>query len=92
MRSEAPHYGPVTGCSPQANHFFPAQSGKKAGLLSLQIVHVCDDFKCQNSYRSRNRENGAGFDPEIQFDHGFLPQISQMVADHEAPTELRKIQ
>ena len=53
-------------------------------LLFLPIVQVCDDFKFQNSYRSRNRENGADFDPEIQFDLGFLPQISQMVADHEA--------
>jgi hypothetical protein len=31
-----------------------------------------------------NRGNGVGFDEKRQFDHGFLPRISQMVVDLEA--------
>jgi hypothetical protein len=45
VRAEAPHYdGLVTGCSPQANHFFPTQSGKKAVSQCLRIAHFEQNF------------------------------------------------
>jgi hypothetical protein len=33
-----------TGCSPAGEPFFPSEVSEKAALLSVRIVHLCDDF------------------------------------------------
>jgi hypothetical protein len=35
---------PRNGCSPKANLFFPAKSGKKRVLQSVRIIHSRKDF------------------------------------------------